>query len=326
MSLHLLWNHFRTLFTLNSKISLFIRSCHRPAHSKSHHLFHIEAPRHTFTEDTDRSEGGFRCRRGKTGLSASYTLEASILLPLFIAAMAMAICLIQIFTLQFQIQTSLRQATRQMALLPGKGENALEIGALTEADLLKKGVNPGLIRGKWLGISYAKSRIDEREICAVAEYQIALPIPLLGQRKARMTATASQRRWTGWDPMEKKETGEMVYVTASGVAYHRDPACVYLNPRIHSILGKDLSKARNDAGAKYKPGPSCPKHIGKEEENRIFYITEDGLVYHDRLDSPALRRHVSHISLSEALARGYHACPRCAGQSGTEAETAGAVR
>ena len=232
MSLHLLWNHFRTLFTLNSKISLFIRSCHRPAHSKSHHLFHIEAPRHTFAEDIDRSEGGFRCRRGKTGLSASYTLEASILLPLFIAAMAMAICLIQIFTLQFQIQTSLRQATRQMALLPGKGENALEIGVLTEADLLKKGVSPRLIRGKWLGISYAKSRIDEREICAVAEYQIALPIPLLGQREARMTATASQRRWTGWDPMEKKETGEMVYVTASGVAYHRDPACVYLNPRI----------------------------------------------------------------------------------------------
>ncbi len=323
MSLHLLWNHFRTLFNLNSKISLFIRSYHRPAHPKSHDSFHIEAPRHTFTEDAYR---GFRHRKRGDYLSASYTVEASILLPLFIAAMAMAICLIQVFTLQFQIQVSLRQAARQMALLPGKGGDVFEIGALTEADLLRQGANPKMIRGDWLGISYTKSRIDEREIRAVAEYQIVLPLPLLGRREAKMTATASQRRWTGWDPMEKKKTGEMVYVTAHGVAYHRDPACIYLNPRIHSILGKDLAKARNDAGAKYRPGPSCPKHIGKEEENRIFYITEDGLVYHDRLDSPALRRHIRHISLKEALAGGYHACPHCAGQKREETETTGPVK
>lgn len=234
--------------------------------------------------------------------------------------MALAICLIQVFTLQFQVQTALRQVTRQMSLLPGKRGNAFEIGALTEANMIRQGVNPKLIRGGWLGISYAGSRMDEREIHAVAEYRIRLPLPLLGRKEARMTVTVNQRRWTGWDPKEKEETGAMVYVTDRGVAYHRDPACIYLNPRIHAIFGRDLAKARNDAGARYRPGPSCPKKIGKGEENRIFYITEDGLVYHNRLDSPALRRHVRRISREEALTRGYHACPSCAGGGKTSGE------
>ena len=102
------------------------------------------------------------------------------------------------------------------------------------------------------------------------------------------------------------EPDEYVYVTKNGTKYHRNPSCSYINIKPHSSGADSIKDARNSYGRKYRACDVChPKLSG------LLFITGDGECYHCRSDCPALKRTVYMITLKEALANGYTACSKC---------------
>ena len=104
----------------------------------------------------------------------------------------------------------------------------------------------------------------------------------------------------------EKEPDEYVYVTKNGTKYHRNPSCSYINIRPHSSGAESIKEARNSYGRKYRACDVChPKLSG------LLFITGDGECYHCRSDCPALKRTVYMVTLKEAAANGYTACSKC---------------
>ena len=102
------------------------------------------------------------------------------------------------------------------------------------------------------------------------------------------------------------EPDEYVYVTKNGTKYHRNPSCSYINIRPHSSGAESIKEARNSYGRKYRACDVChPKLSG------LLFITGDGECYHCRLDCPALKRTVYMVTLKEDAANGYTACSKC---------------
>ncbi len=106
--------------------------------------------------------------------------------------------------------------------------------------------------------------------------------------------------------LPEPEPDEYVYVTKNGTKYHRNPSCSYINIRPHSTGAESIRDARNSYGRKYRACDVChPKLSG------LLFITGDGECYHCRSDCPALKRTVYMITLKEAVANGYSACSKC---------------
>jgi len=112
------------------------------------------------------------------------------------------------------------------------------------------------------------------------------------------------KTWTGY---EKSGFGtsedETVYVTATGMVYHRDYHCTYLDLSIHMVSKEELEGLRNDSGGKYYPCEHCGGGWGG------VYITDSGDRYHGSLSCSALKRTVYAVPLSEAAGKG--ACSKC---------------
>lgn len=67
-----------------------------------------------------------------------------------------------------------------------------------------------------------------------------------------------------------KEEDETVYVTETGLVYHKDYHCTYLDLSIRMVQGKEISGLRNESGGRYY---AC-EHCGEKAEDRpILPIT-----------------------------------------------------
>lgn len=239
--------------------------------------------------------------------SGSYTIEASLILPLVLTAMALVMTLMQILAVQWNLSYAMQKSVREMTLWSDANVDRLHLVSVCNATLSETDLPEGWIRGGWLGLNYTASEITENEIHASVTCQVNCPLLLLGRHSAKLTATAYGRRWTGWNPQEGKWDGRHVYITPSGVAYHIDPSCVYLNPGMHSIQKGQISRERNASRQRYKPCKSCK---AEKTAGNYVYASEYGETYHSTLTCHSLKRTVRYVTLQEA--RGYHACPKCA--------------
>ena len=100
------------------------------------------------------------------------------------------------------------------------------------------------------------------------------------------------------------EDDETVYVTETGLVYHRDYHCSYLDLSIHLVSMQEISSLRNKSGGKYYPCEHCA-----EQSVGMVYITENGDRYHNSLSCSGLKRTIYAVPLSEVAGKG--ACSRC---------------
>ena len=114
-------------------------------------------------------------------------------------------------------------------------------------------------------------------------------------------------KWIGYsgdgtgEDWERQEE-ELVYITKSGEAYHRERSCLYLNPSIRLADREEIT-------ADYTPCSVC---VGRGRlENRLIYVTDGGSRYHNTVSCSGLRRTIESVTLMQALEMGRHACPRC---------------
>ncbi len=116
--------------------------------------------------------------------------------------------------------------------------------------------------------------------------------------------------WTGTEfPDNGGEQGEveqMVYVTASGSVYHKNPGCSYLNVSLRQISGSSVKSAANQYGEHYSACETCSRN---QKPAGIVYITEQGNRYHNLESCSGLKRSVELVKASSVS--GMNACSRC---------------
>ncbi len=266
---------------------------------------------------------------------ASYTVEASIVLPLFICVMAMCIFFSQMIAAQWGVSHALEETVKEAARIPddvipgssGTGAGGAESAgeSISVSDILSygafvftcnekikdTGVPTDFITGGIIGLNYSETEIGQWEIKGKVTYHMKLPLPLIGRHSAKFTAASTSRRWVGWNPAEgAAEDGTYVYVTPTGHAYHNNIHCVYLDPHMYAVSSSAVASERNAGGAIYYACSVCHPDLSSVGS---VYISDYGTVYHSTLTCTTLKRTIQRVTMEEAVEDGYHACPKCGG-------------
>lgn len=251
---------------------------------------------------------------GRTSVSASkkgsITVEAAMAVPLFFLAVVSLLYLMEITAIRTSVRSGLqyagKKAAEEASVLPGVMPSKLERDVVHAVGAMR--LDRSIVLGGSGGISCGGSRISPRTGIGelVAEYQVRLPLPVFGVPPLKYQEKMRVKAWTGYE-RSGFGTGsdETVYVTETGLVYHKNYHCTYLELSIHMVSSGELEGLRNSGGAKYYP---C-EHCMRGSAGGGVYITDTGDRYHSSLSCSGLKRTVYAVPLSEAAGKG--ACSRC---------------
>ena len=250
---------------------------------------------------------------GRTSVSASkkgsITVEAALAVPLFFLAVVSLLYLMEITAIRTSMRSGLQYAGKKAAkeavlmttVMPAKLEQDVvcAVGA--------KRLDRSIVLGGSGGISCSGSRISPRTGIGelTVTYQVRLPIPVFGTPPLAYKEKMRIKAWTGYEkPGFSADDDKTVYITETGLVYHKDYHCTYLELSIRMVASGELEGLRNSSGGKYHPCERC----GKNGAGGV-YITDTGEKYHGSLSCSGLKRTVYAVPESEAVGKG--ACSRC---------------
>mgnify|MGYP006872939421 CR=1 FL=1 len=134
----------------------------------------------------------------------------------------------------------------------------------------------------------------------MASYEIRVPLPCIWYPAGKARRKTAYQAWTGYEKQGfGREDDDTVYVTETGLVYHRDYHCTHLELSIHMVPQSEIEALRNEGGGKYHPCEHCMKGtVGG------VYITDTGDRYHSSLSCSGLKRTVYAVPLSEVIGKG----------------------
>ena len=254
-----------------------------------------------------------KCRRTSFRLAAckgSVTVEAAIVIPLFFLAVVALLYMMEVMSIRTSIRNGMQYAARHAAedcylvqmVSPTKLES--DIVEAVGSERLERSI---IVNGS-SGISCGGSRMSmftgilDMEVT----YQVKLPIPIFASNPVNMKETMRMKGWNGYrDAFDIGDDEEIVYVTESGMVYHRDYHCNYLELSIRTVSKDSVGELRNDSQEKYHP---CEKCVHGAAASQV-YLTDYGNRYHNSLSCSGLKRTIYAIPISEAVGKG--ACTKC---------------
>lgn len=144
-----------------------------------------------------------------------------------------------------------------------------------------------------------------------AEYEVELPVPVFHIPVLHYKEKMRMKTWTGYVKTYEAGIGdnELVYVTETGIVYHRNYQCTYLEPSVRSVAKTQLVELRNSSGGIYHLCERCGWMPGNDDN---CYVTDYGDRYHTSLSCSGLKRKVYTVPLSEVKGKG--ACSKCGGK------------
>lgn len=217
-------------------------------------------------------------QKTKKTCQASLTVEAAVILPLFLIAMLTLVCVIDICRIHIEQQTAIAEQAKKLSTY-------------------------AYAAGEYMEESY----IDLYQV-----YPCRLPVSLIPGYQIDLALRGRVHAWTGRSEAEcaadrESTAEEMVYVTENQDVYHTNSGCTYLELSIYAVGKNDLSGARNEDGGRYHP---CEKCCGTSDVN-TYYITSNGQSYHASRSCSGLTRRVRMIRKTEAVH--LPVCSRCQG-------------
>lgn len=278
--------------------------------------------------------------RKKQVKQGSLTVEAALVLPIFIFAITAFLSFFQMITIQENLQMGLTETAKAASrfgyvwedLTEGKGDqsmgrelvNSLVSGAFFEKELLKyidrEEIDSSCIEGGFKGISFLNSSFMEEndQIDIAITYLIRPRVPFFHFRGYPMVQRVKTRGFvgTGKEEMsldtekgeEEEQKEEVVYITETGTVYHGRRDCTHIKLSIRSSSLAEVEFLYNENRGRYKRCEICYK---ADTEQQGVYITSDGERYHQYLGCSGLKRTVITIKRSEAA--GKRPCSRCGG-------------
>lgn len=227
------------------------------------------------------------------------TVEAALVLPLFLFVMIGIMSIGQMMCVDMNIAHGLVETAKDMA-----AEHMEHAGILTIGPKMKCYLEDNLPE-----ISYIGSYYDEEEECYYlsAHYENKVSIPLIGSITVPFVQKVKQRAFTGYD--WKKEQllnadDSYVYVTDNGGVYHTNRECTHMLLSIQIQLNMQPSASWR---SEYEPCERCTER-DSGSINRV-YITDYGDKYHTSISCSGLKRTVNRIKKSEV--KGMRQCQRC---------------
>lgn len=266
----------------------------------------------------------------------SLTLEAAIVLPLFLLFMTAILSFLILISLQSEIQMTMEETARSIgkkAYLAEHLANRAEDSAPDEgsAGFLSAGINSftikswmlkeGLadrirqssVRGGTDGFYVYHSGYDRKKgiLDIVVNYTYEFPFLPESFGAVRQVQRSCSHVWTGKrlkDSAKERENREdkTVYITPSGSAYHLSTSCPYLDLSVRSVSEAEVGELRNKDGKIYYRCTDCCR---SGESYGTVYVTDYGTNWHCDLRCSGLKRTVEAVLLSEVKDR--HVCSRC---------------
>lgn len=240
------------------------------------------------------------------GKKASMTVEAALVLPVFIFVMLSVIYIIQLLFFEEEVQWALMRTGKEISVEYAAFENK---GILNPAYATVK-INEHLA-GK-MTVSMLRSEFDEKtgEIILRADYVQSIPFPLICQKNFLFCDQYRTRTFTGVETrMTEEEAGnQMVYVTETGNVYHKSLECTYLKLSISQVKYEDLEHLRNGNGERYYACEGCC--TGRELlAGQDIYICNYGNRFHTSRTCKKIKRSIWSIKLSQVGKR--LPCSKC---------------
>lgn len=253
----------------------------------------------------------------------SITVEAALILPMFLFAMLSILMVCEAVRLSDNISVILHQNAKELAMY-GYASKYVKAGSMGKAGsvafsetyvrsevqkgLKNKKQTQSLICGGSHGIHYLKSEILKDDLINLtASYEVQLPYAFLGTGRFKVVDRARVRAWTGYDNSHTEHLGTdeaLVFLTKDSEIYHKDRGCRHLNVKIMTVKRQELPTKRNKNGGKYYNCEFC-----MDEAGVVVYLTEYGDRYHESVTCSKLKRDVYSVPLSEAGKR--RPCKTC---------------
>ncbi len=246
-------------------------------------------------------------------LSASMTVEAAFIVPMFVFFVVILIYVINLINFQNKVNEKLYDTVRTLS----KTEYALPDSAntLSAMFMLRNEIgsatisNMGIMGGA-LGIIPVNSEFDGDMIKFEIRYIAKTPFDFLKVMELSCVQKAYVRKWIGNE--DKGDVGGgssvsndvLVFITETGTVYHTNRDCTHLKLSIKSVGAKQIADLRNTGGGKYY---ACERCGAKGAST--YYITDYGDRYHVDKNCSGLKRSVLTIPLSEVDERPL--CSRC---------------
>ncbi len=203
----------------------------------------------------------------------SLTLEAAMILPVFLLAMLALFGYLLAYDKQLTMTEELLSTAEKAALYGTLSETGTGEGTYTKVYGFTSGVNFSGLGKLWL------------------------------------TAQVKVRPWTGYDgdlgDSDLGEAGELVYVSDNRSVYHTRADCSYLDIYLTSLPLSQVGTQRNDDGKKYT---ACDKCCGGSVSGTV-YISGQGEHYHATLSCSGLSR--SPEAVLRTSVSGLSLCTRC---------------
>lgn len=252
------------------------------------------------------------CNVEKASVSASVTVEAVFCIPLFFYAAVCLIWMLEIRAIQSAVKCGLQEAGKKMAV--ELYEMPVLIPAKLEADIINSigssRLERSLVAGGSGGIHCEKSYVipGSGVMELKVNYQIKLPFPIFAIPALKYQESMRIKGWTGYSRQGFAETEDrtIVYITETGVVYHKDYHCTYLEPSVHMVPAGNLQALRNENGGKYH---ACELCAAKAAGSGGVYITDYGNRYHSTLGCSGLKRKIYAVPIADAKGKG--ACSKC---------------
>ncbi|SEA48353.1 hypothetical protein SAMN02910384_01606 [Pseudobutyrivibrio sp. ACV-2] len=263
---------------------------------------------------------------------ASYTIEAAVIMPLFITLMVFGMFIFRLLQVQSGVQQSINATSRTMSValgnLANSGTSDTDVDTSDEEPtiegLLSEGVLIGaaaaktavemedrhvpieFIDGGAAGFSFLGTSFEGNYVDIKVDYQMTFPVGLLGHYTFDVSQRARTRKWVGYDKTEDFTDSRYVFITEKGEHYHMNYHCTYLNPSVHRLPIEELEAARNKGGAKYY---RCERCKGKTTRGFVF-VTDYGTSFHGDINCSEIKHNIKKV-LYEEVKDIMPACSKC---------------
>ena len=245
---------------------------------------------------------------------ASVTVEAALTIPLFFMAVLALFYMLEVMSIRTNIRCGMQYAAKAAAEQAG----ATGIASVSDlrADIVHaigaERLNRSIVVDGAAGIQCEESKASALTgiMNLKVRYEVKLPLPVFAVPPVSMEESMRVKGWTGyvrtWDSGASEE---IVYLTETGMVYHRDYHCNYLDLSIRAVSYADVSSLRNEDGGKYYSWEYCARGGMGSGQTGYVYITDYGDSYHTSVGCSRLKRTIYAVPLSEAVGKG--ACSKC---------------
>ncbi len=285
--------------------------------------------------------------RLKKQYPASLTLEAAIVLPLYLFFFLALLSVMEMLQYSMTLDHELSRISKQIALYASaecllenagavqaekdrgeqdaanggsaaseqvEGVAATVLADLYASETLRERI-PAEYR-KQMGVSgdlnLWRSSVLQKDdmVDLIATSQMQPRCNVFGIPKQLLLHRARTHAWTGYPIQGAKETEaeRIVYVTEKGTVYHLSRSCTHLDLSITAIDAGTVENCRNAAGEIYQACEICGRRFSTQE---TYYITKEGDCYHTSLGCSGLKRTIYEIPISQVGEK--RACSRCGG-------------